>query len=168
MSPMPTPLPLSPALPPAAAAADEPAALDLILIEGWQGQTVIGIHDDELHRPQPLVIDLHAGQPRARACSTDRIGDTIDYGAVCARLDALMLDHGVQLLEALAERIARLLLDDFGASWVRVRIVKPRKFAHVASVGVQIERRAASPAPRPGAQVLGWIGSGLVPQVPQS
>lgn len=155
--------PATQALPALTPSADEP--LDLILIEGWQGETVIGIHDDELHRPQPLVIDLQAGQPRARACSTDQIGDTIDYGAVCARLDALMLDHGVQLLEALAERIAQLLLTDFRASWVRVRIVKPRKFAHVAAVGVQIERRAPA-RQRPGAQVLGWIGSGLVPQQP--
>lgn len=148
------------------------AAMDIILIEGYSGQTIIGIHESELNRPQPLVIDIHAGLPRARACDTDQIGDTIDYGVVRDRLDALMLDHGVQLLEALAERIATLLLDDFRASWVRVRVVKPRKFDNVASVGVQIERRASdrpaarsvAEAPARSAQILGWIGSGMVPR----
>jgi len=31
--------------------------MDLIVIEGFTGETVIGIHETELHRPQPLVID---------------------------------------------------------------------------------------------------------------
>ena len=35
--------------------------MDLIFIEGFKGETVIGIHETELHRPQPLVIDVHAG-----------------------------------------------------------------------------------------------------------
>ena len=45
-------------------------------------------------------------------------------------------------LEAFAEAIADILLDEFAASWVRVRVVKPRKFDNVQTVGVQIERRA--------------------------
>lgn len=162
------PLRLSPEVSPEAPAAP---ALDLIFIEGYRGETVIGIHPSELHATQPLHIDLSAGLPRAAACASDCIADTIDYGVVRERLDALMRDHGVQLLEALAERIARLLLIDFGAAWVRVRIAKPRKFDNVQAVGVQIERRRSdlredsTPAAlNRGAQVLRWIGAGLVPQ----
>src|SRR5687768_9188984 len=56
---------------------DEAAArLDIIFIEGLLGHTVIGIHESELHEPQPLRIDLQAGLPRSAACDTDRIGDT--------------------------------------------------------------------------------------------
>ena len=54
------PLPLtSPAGAPATAPVAQP--LDLIFIEGFVGETVIGIHVSELHRPQPIVIDVHAG-----------------------------------------------------------------------------------------------------------
>lgn len=137
-------------------------AFDVIFIEGLRGHSVIGIHGAELHTPQPLVIDLHAGLPRARACATDRIDDTIDYAVVRERLHGLLADHGVQLLEALAERIATILLDEFGAAWVRVRVVKPRKFDDLDAVGVLIERRA-EPAPPRGAAVLRLIGSGMVP-----
>ncbi len=144
------------------------AAMDLIFIEGFTGQTVIGIHHTELHDPQPLVIDLHAGLPRSRACDTDRIGDTIDYGVVRERLQRLLVEHRLQLLEAFAEAIADILLDEFRASWVRVKVVKPRKFDDVQAVGVQIERYAAeidTPAQREqrGAAVLHLIGSGMVP-----
>jgi dihydroneopterin aldolase len=145
----------------------EAAPLDLIFIEGFRGETVIGIHESELHRPQPLVIDLQAGLPRATACSTDHIADTIDYGVVRGRLQALMLDHGVTLLEALAEKIAQMLLVDFRAAWVKVKVVKPRKFDDVEAVGVVIERtQRDAPAAQSGrsAQVLRWIGSGMVPE----
>ena len=143
---------------------DRPA-LDVIFIEGFTGMTVIGIHEAELHRAQPLVIDLHAGLARAHACDTDRIADTIDYGVVCERLRRLLAEHRLQLLEAFAEAIADILIGEFGAAWVRVKVAKPRKFSAVAAVGVQIERRA-QPADQHGARagaVLRLIGSGMVP-----
>lgn len=139
------------------------APWDLVLIEGLRIDTVIGIHDDELHRAQPLVIDLQAGRARARACDTDRIDDTIDYARLCERLRRLMVEHRLQLLEALAERIASIAIDEFGAQWVRVRVCKPRKLPDVDSVGVQIERRAAPPQARPAGALLCLIGSGMVP-----
>ncbi|HSN33974.1 MAG TPA: dihydroneopterin aldolase [Ideonella sp.] len=157
------PRPLAPAAQPQADA----DALDIIFIEGFTGETVIGIHDSELHRPQPLVIDVHAGVRRALACSTDRIGDTIDYGVVRERLHELLREHRLQLLEAFAQAIAELLIDDFGAAWVRVKVAKPRKFDDVAAVGVVIERRAeehhATRQAR-SAAVIQLIGSGLAPQ----
>ena len=165
-------LPQSPTLPsagpvlPPSKQQHDTAPLDLIFIEGFVGETVIGIHESELHRPQPLVIDVHAGLPRARACDTDRIGDTIDYGVVCERLRRLLIEHRVQLLEAFAEMIADILIGEFGARWVRVKVVKPKKFADVQAVGVQIER-LASPVlqdrPSRAAAVLHLLGSGMVP-----
>lgn len=149
-----------------AATAPVESPMDLIFIEGLTGRTVIGIHESELHRPQPVVIDLVAGLPRARACATDRIGDTIDYGVVRERLHRLLVEHRLQLLEAFAEEIASILVEEFGAAWVRVKVVKPKKFPDVDAVGVQIERRAEemrATAPQRGAAVLRLIGSGMVP-----
>ena len=155
----------TPSLPQPTPAGD--AALDLIFIEGFTGQTVIGIHDSELHKPQTIRIDLTAGLPRSRACDTDRIGDTIDYGAVRERLQRLLAEHKLQLLEPFAETVADILIGEFGAHWVRVVVTKPRKFDDVESVGVAIERRrpaqAAWPGGGSGGTVLSLIGSGMVP-----
>jgi 7,8-dihydroneopterin aldolase/epimerase/oxygenase len=140
--------------------------MDLIFIEGLSGQTVIGIHESELHRPQPLVIDIHAGVPRARACHagiSDRIADTIDYSVVRERMQRLLAEHRLLLLEAFAESVADILLGEFGAAWVRVKVVKPNKFDDVAAVGVQIERWAAKAPAQGHATVLHLIGSGMVP-----
>ena len=115
--------------------------LDIIFIEGLEAITVIGICENELHDPQPVRIDIAAGIPRARACATDMIGDTIDYSAVRSDVLHLLKTHPYQLLEALAEDIAQRLLGQFGAHWARVVVVKPNKFDDVRSVGVVIERR---------------------------
>jgi 7,8-dihydroneopterin aldolase/epimerase/oxygenase len=142
--------------------------LDLIFVEGLRGETVIGIDDGELHDPQPLVIDVVAGLPRARACDTDRIVDTIHYGHVRERILRLMREHRLQLLESFAEAIASILLEEFGAAWVRVKVVKPRKFDDVDAVGVQIERLGPVGGARHqrAAPVLHLIGSGMVPGDP--
>ncbi len=141
------------------------AQMDLIFIEGFAGETVIGIDPEELHQPQPVQIDLWAGLPRSLACDTDQIRDTIDYGRVHGALQTLLTDHGVQLLEALAEAIAQMLLVDFGAHWVRVALVKPRKFANVKAVGVTIERRRrqVNNAPRREGVGLALLGAGMFP-----
>ncbi len=167
MNALPTPWPH-----PNAALRTEAQPLDIIFIEGLVGDTVIGIHTSELHVPQPLVVDVQAGVSRARACDTDRIDDTIDYGEVRVRLHRLLAEHQVRLLEALAEQIADILLQEFRAQWVRVRVAKPRKFDDVQAVGVMIERRRALPlepvasAPTASTQphaVLNLLGAGLVP-----
>ncbi len=138
--------------------------LDLVFIDGFVGHTVIGIHHAELHDPQPVQIDLCIGIPRPRACDTDRIADTIDYGEVRSRLQRLLAQHRVQLLESLAEQIAHIALHEFGGHWVRVRVAKPRKFDDVQAVGVVIERRRVAAAlPSRGAAILHLIGTGMVP-----
>lgn len=140
------------------------AAMDLIFIEGLRGDTIIGIHDGEFDRRQPLVIDVQAGVPHARACDTDRIADTIDYSVVRERLLRLLAEHRLHLLEAFAEAVADILLDEFGAAWVRVAVVKPNKFDDVKAFGVQIERFATKrPAPGRSAAVLQLLASGMVP-----
>ena len=148
----------------AASPHDAPEPLDLVFIEGFAGSTVIGIHESELHLPQTVLIDVCAGLPRVPACDTDRIADTLDYGALRLRLQRLMSEHGVQLLEALAERVAHIALDEFGARWVRVRVAKPRKFDDTAAVGVVIERRREPVASASGrAATLKLIAAGMVP-----
>lgn len=147
------------------ARADHAPAMDIIFIDGFRGDTIIGICDDELHATQPVRIDLAAGLPRSRACSSDAIGDTINYATVRSALRDFMQNHRCQLLEAFAEEIAELLLGRFGAHWVRIAVTKPAKFDDVDGVGVIIERRRViePPGARRDAEVLHLIGSGMIP-----
>jgi 7,8-dihydroneopterin aldolase/epimerase/oxygenase len=137
------------------------APMDMVYIEGFTGQTVIGIDTSELHDPQPVRMSLAIGVPSIRACTTDRIGDTINYAAVREALQTLLATHRTQLLEALAEKVAQLLIADFGAHWVRVSLAKPAKFDDVESVGVLIERRRDET--RAAYATCASLGEGLIP-----
>jgi 7,8-dihydroneopterin aldolase/epimerase/oxygenase len=137
------------------------APMDIVYIKGFTGQTVIGIDVSELRDPQPVRINLTIGVPTIRACATDRIEDTVNYAAVHDALHKLLASHGVQLLERLAEKIAQLVIADFGAHWVRVSLAKPAKFADVESVGVLIERRREPVSAQ--AVTCAFLGKGLIP-----
>jgi len=138
-------------------------AMDIVYIEGLTGQTVIGIDKSELHDPQTVRLSLAIGVPSIRACTTDRIEDTVNYAAVREAIHGLLATHGLQLLEALAERIAQLVIADFGAHWVRVVLAKPAKFDDVDAVGVVIERRRVVEDRGGGGPIsLAWIGRGYV------
>ena len=137
------------------------APMDIVYIKGFTGKTVIGIDVSELRDPQPVRINLTIGVPSIRACATDRIEDTVNYAAVHDALHKLLASHGVQLLERLAEKIAQLVIADFGAHWVRVSLAKPAKFADVESVGVLIERRREPVSVQ--AVTCAFLGKGLIP-----
>ena len=49
-----------------------------------------------------------------------------------------------QLLEKLAEHVAGVVLEDFGAAWVRVSVAKIGVLRGVKRVGVTIERSRAA------------------------
>jgi dihydroneopterin aldolase len=140
--------------------------LDIIVVDGFVGETVIGVHTSEVDVPQPVRIDVAVGVPRNFACTTDRLVDTIDYGRIREFLRDLLASHGHRLLEALAEEIAQRMLADFGAHWTRVAVAKPRKFDDVDAVGVVIERRrSAAHEPQDAGErsVLARLGAGMFP-----
>lgn len=141
-----------------------PEQMDIVFVENFVAPTIIGIDREEKDAAQPVRINLAIGLPRIRACTTDRIEDTVNYAAVREALLALLATHRLTLLEALAEAVAQLLIGEFGAAWVRVSIAKPAKFDDVTAVGVQIERRrSGSDAPGMSLEGFASLGAGLVP-----
>jgi len=114
--------------------------MDIIFIDELRVSTLIGIYPREKAMPQTVEMSLQIGTLTTSAGATDDIGDTIDYAMVVERLRAELATQHFNLLEKLAEYVARLLLEDFGASWVRVSIAKLGMMPGVRRVGVVIER----------------------------
>ena len=118
--------------------------MDIIFIEALRIDTLIGIYPREQAARQMIEIDLSIGASTASAGASDNIRDTIDYAVVVERLRADLAVRHFNLLEALAEHVATLLLEEFGAQWVRVRIAKLGMLRGVSRVGIVIERGAVS------------------------
>jgi dihydroneopterin aldolase len=118
--------------------------MDIIFIDDFRVSTLIGIYPREKAMPQTVEISLQIGTATACAGASDDIRDTIDYAVVVDRLRVELAARHFNLLEKLAEYVATLLLEDFGATWVRVSIAKLGMMRGVRRVGVVIERSAAA------------------------
>jgi dihydroneopterin aldolase len=114
--------------------------VDIVYISGLRAQAVIGVYEWERLVRQTLVVDLEMASDTARAAASDAIADALDYAAISQRVLALVEASHYQLIESLAEDVARVVMREFGVSWLKVRIAKPGAVAEAQNVGVLIER----------------------------
>lgn len=115
--------------------------MDSILVRDLRVEVLIGIHKRERHVAQVVSIDLDIGLPGNAVFASDRVADTIDYEQVALKIQALAASGHFKLVETFAERIAKLLIDDFRAPWVKVSAAKIGILPNAKFVGVSIERR---------------------------
>lgn len=115
--------------------------MDKIFIRGLKVETIIGIYDWERTLVRPLIFDIELGFDTREAASSDRMRDSIDYAAVGQTVRDIALSLKPQLLETLAEKIARALFDQFPILSLRLVIDKPGAIPDVKGIGVEIDRR---------------------------
>jgi dihydroneopterin aldolase len=115
--------------------------MDAIVFRDLRVEALIGIHRRERYAAQTVSIDLDIGLPGEAVFASDKVADTIDYEQVAARIRELAASGHFRLVETFAERIATLLIGDFGAPWVKVNAAKLGILPNTRFVGVSIERR---------------------------
>lgn len=116
--------------------------MDLVLIEGLEIRTVIGIYDWEREIRQTVRLDLEMAWDISKAGQTDNIEDTLDYKAVSKRLINYVEASSFGLIESLAEHCAAIILDEFDVPWLRLKMSKPGAVRGSENVAVLIERGA--------------------------
>ena len=117
--------------------------VDTIFISDFRLEILIGVYEWERRVPQTVQLDLEFGLPD-RDKRSDRIGDTIDYSKVVARIRESLSQNRFLLVEALAEHIADIVLTEFGAPWIRASVTKLGALQGVKRLGVTIERGSRS------------------------
>lgn len=116
-------------------------SLDTVFIEALHIETIIGVHAYEQNAPRPLILDLEMGVDIREAAASDRIRDAVDYSAVADAIVALAAARRFQLIETLAETIARMVFERFPITTLRLSIGKPGAIDAARTVGVRIDRR---------------------------
>lgn len=115
--------------------------MDKIFLSALSVECIVGIWDWERRVKQTVIIDVEMAADIRRAATTDHIDDTIDYKRVAKRLLAFVGESQYQLVETLTEQIARVIVTEFGVSWVKVRLNKRGAIRGARDVGIEIERR---------------------------
>lgn len=114
--------------------------MDTIFISELKVKTKLGVPEWERMTPQTIILDIEIGYDLSKSCKSDAIADTIDYGAVVARIHETLKEHSFQLVEALAEYVCQLILKEFKAESVKIKVAKPGILAGLKALGVVIER----------------------------
>lgn len=114
--------------------------VDTIFLNGLEVECIIGFIDWERRIKQRVVIDFELPVDCTRAAVRDAVEDTLDYKKVSKRIIAFVEASEFNLVETMAERLARLVLDEFDVEWIRLRINKPGAIRGSRDVGVAIER----------------------------
>ena len=113
--------------------------MDTIFINDFRLEILVGVYEWERRVPQTVQLDLEIGLP-PRPKRSDKIGDTIDYSKIVARIEQSLAENRFALVEALAEHIAQLIMTEFGAPWIRASVTKLAALKGVKRLGVTIER----------------------------
>ena len=117
--------------------------MDHVFIEGLEIEALIGIYDWERRIRQPLVFDIEMAFDNRVPAATDAIADTLNYKAISNRVVEYVSQSSFELVETLAERVAQIILAEFGVQRVRLKLSKPGAVRGARAVGVTIERSAS-------------------------
>lgn len=117
--------------------------MDIIFLRELKIETLIGVYEWEKRVPQTLQLDLEISLPSSRACHSDDIHDALDYSKIVHHIQSMLSNSHFNLIEALAEHIAQILLIDFNIPWVKISIAKINAIRNSSLVGISIERRQA-------------------------
>jgi dihydroneopterin aldolase len=117
---------------------------DRIQLRGLRVLGTHGVLPEEQERPQPFELDLDLAVDLALASVSDRLADTVDYGAVAELAAGVVAGPSFELLEALAEAVAQAALaSDLRITEVTVHLrkLRPPLPMDLDTVGVRITRR---------------------------
>lgn len=114
--------------------------MDTVFIEDLRIDTVIGIYDWERRVRQTLAFDIEMAFDNTRPAATDAIEDTLNYKDISKRLIGYVGESSFGLVETLAERCAQIIREEYGVSWVSIKLSKPGAVRGAKAVGVRIER----------------------------
>ena len=130
---------------------------DSVIIEELRIPARIGVYAEEKKRVQTICLSLEFGLANQACFRSDDVADTIDYAQVAERLRRLAVSRHFNLIEYLADQVARTVIDEFGALWIKVKARKIGVVPGAAYVGTTITRmnvksfgltsREESPAP---------------------
>jgi FolB domain-containing protein len=114
--------------------------MDKTFIKDLLVRGIIGIRDWEREKPQDILINVTVFSDITRAAETDNIAYCVDYSALAKKVQTHAETAARLTVEALANDLAEICLNEKGVTKAIVRVEKPGAVRFAKSVGVEIER----------------------------
>lgn len=114
--------------------------MDKVFIKDLRVTGILGIHDWERVTPREIVINVTLFTDTRAAAQSDDIADCMDYSATAKKIRAHAESAARMTVEALANDLAEICLQDPKVQKAIVRVEKPGAVPDSAWVGVEVER----------------------------
>ena len=98
--------------------------MDKIILKGIRFHGHHGVPEAERQVGGHYEVDATLGCPLTNPGRTDDLADTIDYAEVVTRIIEIGTQQSFQLIEALAEKIAAVILEQFAVDTVHLTVKK--------------------------------------------
>lgn len=112
--------------------------MDTLLIEALTVSTHIGVYAFEQRIKQTLFIDISI--PCNFSACGDDLANTIDYDVLCQTITNLVESQSFQLIETVANEVAKRIQEQFKVPKLRVAVTKPCAIKNASKVQVIVER----------------------------
>ncbi len=101
--------------------------MDKIIGRGLRFYGCHGVLEAEQVKPQPFEVDFELYVDLAAAGQSDELQQTVDYAQVFQIVRQVVEEEHYKLLEAVAERLAQVLLEQFSSILeVAITVYKPQ------------------------------------------
>ncbi len=117
--------------------------MDKIFLRDLRIPAVIGIWEWERRIEQTVSFDLEIAADVRAAAAEDSIDSALNYKDIAKRVIAHTRESRFQLVESLAESVARIVVTEYAVEWVKVAVAKPGAIEGSREVGVVVERTPA-------------------------
>ena len=114
---------------------------DRIELRGLRVRGHHGVYEHERRDGQDFVVDITVWMDLTHAARSDRLQDTLDYGALAQRAAAIVGGEPCNLIEAVAGRVADDVFRDVRVHTVEVVLHKPQAPIPLEFVDVAVVAR---------------------------
>lgn len=121
--------------------ADADAGLLHIFVRDLVLSCSIGVHRHERDAPQRVRLNLDLAVSENDRPASDLIDETVSYETIVGKARVVVAARHFNLVETLAEELAKICLEDARVQMARIRVEKLDVFPDASAVGVEIDRR---------------------------
>jgi FolB domain-containing protein len=114
--------------------------MDKVFITNLRVRGILGIHDWERVTPREIIINATIFTDTHPAAQSDNISDCVNYSDTAKKLRAHAESAARMTVEALANDLAQICLQEPKVNKVILRVDKPGAVPEAESVGVEVER----------------------------
>ena len=111
-----------------------------VFVRDLECMALIGIYDHEKEKAQRIIVNIDLSVQESDVPMDDDIRHVVSYEIIAKKVEGILDEGHINLVETLCEKIAQSCLRDKRVLAARVRVEKPDIIPNARSVGVEIER----------------------------